>query len=205
MKFKSFVKKACEKACFLNLLEQKSKISKGKEIVYHQNQSQSYLSPGPNYPSEDICRILKCRIRDVDVKANFKNAYKDLKCPFQLCTSIETQHHLASCKFYPERSLISSNFQYNDLFGSDFHKQFQIMKIIMKRCEIRNEMFQTQLRNKCGPVDLRTVGRPVSGVTNRGTSRQARSLVIRGQTRKKSHLFKSTKKNKKTWRDKIII
>ena len=99
-KFKVLVKKACESACFSKLLEEKSEVSKGKEIIYDKFQIQPYLSSGTGLSSESICNILKCRIRDLDVKQNFANAYEDTKCPFSLCISSETQFHLFTCNFY---------------------------------------------------------------------------------------------------------
>ena len=57
---KQLVKKLCEDACFLNLLDQKAKISKGKEIEFKSFKMQPYLSSGTNLSSDDICSILKC-------------------------------------------------------------------------------------------------------------------------------------------------
>ena len=123
VKFKMIVKQACDSAFFVKLLDEKSQVSKGKEIIYNNFQIQSYLRPGSNLSTDDLCGILKCRIRDLDVKENFSKAYRDTECPFPLCKSSESQLHLAYCKFNPESSIIPNGFIYEDILKSDIDKQ----------------------------------------------------------------------------------
>ena len=101
---------------------------------------------------------LKCKIIDLDVKGNFPDMYRDSKCPFKLCTSYESQYHMANCTFYPVNTLIPNGLQYEDIFKSDIQKQFQVMKILMSRNEIRNKMLETQHCQQGGPVDPGRVG-----------------------------------------------
>ena len=179
VKFKQLVRNSCEKACFLYLKDQRSKISKGKEISYELFQIQSYLIPGSNFSSDDICNILKCRIRDLDIKGNFPKAYSDTKCPFPHCSSSESQIHFAYCSFYSNGSIIPNNVQYIDIFKSDIKKQYQIMKILTKRIEERNKNFGTSLYTRGGPGDPRGKERPVrKGVTqgHQQTATQPRDL-----------------------------
>ena len=196
--FKQLVKKACENACFSKLKEQKNKLSKGKEIKYHQFQRQSYLIPGSNISSDDMCNILKCRIRDLDLKGNFPNAYEDKKCPFTRCNSPESQFHFAYCEFYSDNSIIPRGIEYADLFESDVQKQFQIMKVLTKRMEERNKKFGTSLRTRRGPEDPRMKERRVRKGVTRNTTRQPLSLVIRGRKNIKSLRIKknNTKQHK---------
>ena len=139
--FKKLVKNYCEKACFRKLMKEKSEVSKGKEIVYKDFEIQPYLKPGSEFSSDEICGILKCRIRDLDVRGNFPNAYKSIECPFPLCKETESQFHIASCSFYSESNLVSNDLHYEDIFKSDVQKQFEVMKILMKRIEERNRLF----------------------------------------------------------------
>ena len=164
------------------MLEEKSKLSKGKEIEYNEYKIQSYLTPGYELSTDDICMILKCRIRDLNVKGNFPNAYRDTKCIFPLCTSYESQSHLASCEFYDNHLIIPEGLIYEDIFISDVKKQHKIMNILAKRCKIQNQLSDENLAARCEPVDPRKENRPVRGITSdntRSTSRQALSLVIR--------------------------
>ena len=195
LKFKLLVKNACEKAYFFKLLEEKRQLSKGKEIRYEQFQIQPYLSPGFNLATDGMCRILKCRIRDLDVKENFPNAYNDTKCPFPNCKSSESQDHLISCNSYPDNcNLIPSGLKYEDIFTRDVDKQYQVMQILMQCIATRNELFPAHLHNSGRPVDPRRKQRLVSRSTTRGTNRQALSLVIRGQRRKVKYHSKPIKK-----------
>ena len=141
--FKRLVRKSCHEASFQNLLDQKNKLSKGKEIVYKELKTQSYLHPESNLSSEDMCRILKSRIRDLDVKGNFVNSYTDTKCPINLCLSYESQSHLAHCTFYPETTSITNGLQYKDIFNDDIEKLFQIMRILVSRTDIRSKMIES--------------------------------------------------------------
>ena len=195
VKFKTIVKKACDSVFFSKLLEEKCKLSKGKEIVYVDFEVQPYLRSGSNLSPDDSCKILKCRIRDLDVRENFSHAYEDTKCPFPLCKSPENQLHLAICEFYPERSVISNGLKYADLFKSDIEKQFQIMNILIKRIAIRNEIFPAQAQSGGWPVDPRKKERFINRSTNRSTSRQTLSLVIRGQRRSSKKTIKTRQKS----------
>ena len=160
-----------------------------------QFKTQSYLCPESNISSEDMFRILKCRIRDLDVKGNFVNSYKDTKCPFNLCSSYESQSHLAHCTFYPENTLIPNGLKYQDMFKDDIGKVFQIMRILVSRTEIRSKLIESQHHKNVGPEDPRRVRKPVSRVTSKGTSGQALSLVIRGRRRKHMKSLRASNKN----------
>ena len=164
-------------------------MSEGKEINYEHKKEQQYLSAGSNLSTDDSLMILKCRIRDLDVRGNFPNAYNDTICPFPQCTDYESQYHLASCEYYCDDSVIPEGLEYGDLFKSKVEKQHQITKILMKRMSIRNSRFSSNSRSSCGPVDPRRDRGPVSRGTRdntRHTSRPALSLVIRGRRRKQS-------------------
>ena len=196
------VKKACDSVWFSKVMEEKRRVSKGKEISYERFQVQPYLRSGWNLSSDDLCKILKCRIRDLDVRENFSNAYENTKCPFPLCKSPENQLHLSSCEFYPDSSIISNGIKYEDLFNSDIEKQFQITNILMKWIVIRNEMIPAHTQSRGWPVDPRKKERLIDRSTNRGTSRQALSLVILGQRRSSKKTIETRQKsmrNKNKW------
>ena len=77
---KDLVKKRSRETYFRLLLNDKSKLSKGQEIVYQSFEQQTYLKPSSNLTSDEMKKIMKIRIRDVDLKCNFPNFYKDKKC-----------------------------------------------------------------------------------------------------------------------------
>ena len=79
-KFKGIVKEACRSACFNSLLNEKEKLSKGKEIIYNELKTQSYLLPGNNLSTESARWIFTLRSRDLPIRGNFPGAHKELKC-----------------------------------------------------------------------------------------------------------------------------
>ena len=186
------VKKACDRAFYIQLLAEKCKLSKGKEIRYDNFQVQPYLRSESKLSSEESCKILKCRIRDLDVRDNFPNAYADRSCPFPQCESPESQLHLSTCQYYSDSSVIPNGLKYEDLFESDIEKQFQVMSILMKRVSIRNKLFPAHTSSRGWPVDPRKEERLIS----RDTSRQSLSLVIRRRRNKDKKTVKYRQKSK---------
>ena len=143
------------------------------------------MRPGSNLAIDDVCNILKSRIRDLDVKENFPNSHKDTKCPFPLCDSSESQAHLFSCESYPDDcNIIPIGMKYENLFESNTKKQYQIMNILITCIAVRNNMFSSNHHKSGEPEDPRRKEKPVERNTARGTSRQALSLVIRGRRRR---------------------
>ena len=180
VKFKSFVRKSCERASFNKLIHDKSKLSKGKELEYCMSELQQYLTPGSYLSSDDVCNILKCRIRDLDVKGNFPMKYSDKSCPFPDCKATESQYHFATCGYYPHTKVIPNGVHYSDLFESDPLKQYQIMKILMERFATRIKVIEehTGGTESSVPVDPRRTGRTSADI-------RPPRLVVRRRGKKK--------------------
>ena len=141
-KFKEMIKHSIEKASFENLLKEKSKLRKGKEILYEHQKHQGYLKPGNNINIHDMRRIFQLRIRDVTVRGNFPKAYQSTVCLFPGCSSEETQFHLFYSNCWVETNdlanLQESSACYEDIFNNNVVKQLQVMSVIYRKPESRN-------------------------------------------------------------------
>ena len=95
-KFKALVKSSCETACFRYLLNEKQKLSKGKELIYTKFETQMYLNPGMGISVDTMRKIYHIRCREVFVKCNFPSAFSDKKC-LAPHVEIDEQSHVYSC------------------------------------------------------------------------------------------------------------
>ena len=75
--FKKIIRTECKQACFMSLLKEKNKLSKGKEIMYEEFKMQTYLKPGHNLTQHSARRIFSLRSRDLQIRGNFPNVYND--------------------------------------------------------------------------------------------------------------------------------
>ena len=71
-KFKEFIKNKCKEASFSALVEEKNKLSKGKEIKYTFNEEQEYLKSHNNLTFTFTCQIIRIRLRDLPLKKFFQ-------------------------------------------------------------------------------------------------------------------------------------
>ena len=116
--------KELAKEYLFDLKAKNSKLSK----VSNTYKFDSYLS-SMNITTEEKQCLFKFRTRMVEVKANFKNHYRqNLNCYF--CPEEETQIHIFSCKEIIE-GLDLSEVSYNDIFGN-LPNQEKIARILNK-------------------------------------------------------------------------
>ena len=87
--------------------------------------------------------LFKLRVREINVKANYKNMYPDLKC--RLCTSQnveETQYHLVNCDVLISKCKnLAQNvkIEYEDIFENGA-KQVLAAKLLHEVIEIRRTL-----------------------------------------------------------------
>ena len=155
-KFKTVVKSACEKACFAELVEEKKKLKKGKENTYSELKIQPYLSQGRGFSIDEKRKIYHIRNREVYLKSNFPSAHKDTNCSApHIYPTIADQKHVYSCSFLNEESAVSKDVKYEDIFGRDSLKQFEVMKIFYHRYEMFKKHYPSQRDVLGGHIDPR--------------------------------------------------
>ena len=94
--FKKLVKDSVKKKAFSELIKQQREHSKGKEIVYKDLGLQEYLKLNSPLSIEEKQFLFAARTRGLDLKNNFKQGKKDLRC--RLCRGhIEDQQSLLTC------------------------------------------------------------------------------------------------------------
>ena len=82
------------------------------------------------------------RVREVDVKCNYKNNYNDLKCTFCNSTEDESKYHLLQCENLIEncKNLADNiNIEYEDIYDQ-LEKQVPAEKLLHEVLEIRQKM-----------------------------------------------------------------
>ena len=73
-----------------------------------------------NLTVEDINWIFKCKTCDIDVKANRKWKYTNIKCDICEIGEVETQSHTLTCKRLMELNHIVTYIpNYNDIYRND--------------------------------------------------------------------------------------
>ena len=147
-KFKEMVKTFIEKASFTNLLEEKNKTSKGRNVEYNEFKMQHYLAPGNQIVINDMRKIFQLKIRDIPVRQNFPKAYNSMICPSSECDINETQQHLldSNCWINEEtaQSVNSNDLKYEDIYSNNVMNQFKVMSVIFQRIAVRDK----HLRNE---------------------------------------------------------
>ena len=78
--FKNIIKRSCMNSAFQYLMLQKSKLSKGSEIVYNEIETQAYLRPGSQITLSDMRNICMIRLRNINLKCNCPSIYPNRKC-----------------------------------------------------------------------------------------------------------------------------
>ena len=89
------VRESCSESFFNTLKEKQRVLSKGSEIQYTRFEMQGYLKAENKLNKELQQNMMKLRICDVYIKANFPMAFKDKQCSASvLCLHEETQKHI---------------------------------------------------------------------------------------------------------------
>ena len=181
-KFKSIVKTACKESCFNKLLEEKQKLSKGKEISYTKFETQKYLSSGNGLSLDTMRKIFHTRCREIFLKCNFPSSFSDRNCVSRCDEGQDCERHIYSCRLFSNQNeILFKNISFEEIFENDVQKQKEVVNILFSRLEIR-KTFLTSASPDGVPHDPR-----------RG---QARALPRLGIREAKGKHAKSKKKNK---------
>ena len=102
---------------------------------------QPYLQPGNNLNIDQMRKIFKLRIRDIqEIKGNCPKEYTSLECPMPSCKENMSQKHIFYCTAIPNQNeMIYESIDYEDLFKSDVKKQFLVMNIMYNRLKTISE------------------------------------------------------------------
>ena len=150
--YKKQLKFACENAAFTYLINQKDKLSKGKEINYNNFQMQNYFKSENNLNLKLMRQIFLLRVRNLPVKCNFPSQYSDVKCVINICEGDDSQSHLYFCDFVSPKNVITTrNINYNDIFMTDVSKQVTVTHIIMQKYQSRLNIMSPASGNPADP------------------------------------------------------
>ena len=124
------------------MLKIKETHSKLKEVEYSKLEMQHYIKSDSNLTDDEKCLLFQFRVRQIDVKCNYKNKYFIHNC--DICTSNEKddQYHLLQCEYlikHCKKLAENTTVEYEDLFG-DKEKQFQAAKLLIEVWEKRKEL-----------------------------------------------------------------
>ena len=82
----------------------------------------------------------------LDVKANFKNKYHDVKCPN--CSEEDTQSHLLFCdKLVGDSSIVKEVPKYSDIFGNNLEEILKVTRIMSQNFKLRNQLKSQDISN----------------------------------------------------------
>ena len=146
---KKKIREACSETFFNKLIEKQRISSKGKEIHYTRFEMQNYLKAENNVSKELQQKIIKLRLRDVYLKANFPMRFKDKKCSAsELCSFEESQKHIFSCIFLsPGNQLSQENVEYENIFGRCIKSQEITTEIFFQRYQKLKELVSSRVGN----------------------------------------------------------
>ena len=110
----------------------KSENAKGKQLNYTELKMADYLLPSDtDLTIEEKKWIFKCRIDDIDVRANRRWQYEDLSCLSCNSNKAESQIHILECKPLLENSNILTYLpNYSDLFGNDLDELIYVARLL---------------------------------------------------------------------------
>ena len=132
------IKPACKRSALEYLNSVKSRHSKVLHIPHISFTMQPYLKPN-QLSSIEAKFIFLVRTRMLDVKANFKNKYHDVKCPN--CSEEDTQSHLLFCdKLVGDSSIVKEVPKYSDIFGNNLEEILKVTRIMSQNFKLRNQL-----------------------------------------------------------------
>ena len=140
-KLKAKLKEDIKKAAFKFLMNKKSKLSKGSEILYESLGSQNYLKSVSNLSKRLMQQIFMIRSRNLSVWCNFPKKNTTLQCCATLCQSQETQNHLYSCKYLePVNMLTDTKTEYHNVFTNNVRKQVLVTRVLLQKFASRQKL-----------------------------------------------------------------
>ena len=143
-KFKKYIKKVISEKAFEYLIKIKEKHSKLNDISYTKLEMQNYIKSNNSFTDDEKCSLFQFRVRQIDVKCNYKNKYYNHQC--ELCTSNsqDDQYHLFQCEYLINNCKNLENnttIEYEDIFDdTDTKKQIKAAKLLYEVWEKRLEL-----------------------------------------------------------------
>ena len=109
-----------------------SKNVKGKYLKFIELKIADYLCPSdPNISIEEQKWLLKCRVEDIDVKANRRWQHEDISCLSCNTNSDKTQINILQCKSLLEKSEILTYISsYSEHFNGDIQEQVYVSRLL---------------------------------------------------------------------------
>ena len=127
-------------------------------------------------------RIFHIQTREIFLKCNFPNLFKDTNClAAPLCQEKDQNSHIFVCSYLMKPNELSiPNLQYSEIFSTDIVRQELIANIIFTRLEVRNTLQGTQSDSGVLQSDPR-----IKKLGIRGTKLKAKTVKRKIPTQKK--------------------
>ena len=134
-KFSLILNDRIEALAFKWLLDKKksrkSENAKGKDLKYSFLQMAEYLGPTSNASINEKKWLLKCRLEDINVKANRRWQFDNLICSSCDTNNIESQSHILECKtLIGQCEIVTYLPNYRELFEDDVEAQIYVSRIM---------------------------------------------------------------------------
>jgi hypothetical protein len=145
-KLRSLVVKGCRNSALQYLNEVKAKHSKVLHLDHNRWETQAYLKPN-NMSILEAKFIFLVRTRMLDVKANFKNKYRNnVKCAN--CDEEETQAHLLFCsKLVAGSSIVKEPPKYENVFSSNIEDILPVTRLMSQNFKLRNKLMSQEVNH----------------------------------------------------------
>ena len=152
-KYKDICKQKVKNLALEYLLEKKSKRQNKHRIKYDSLFMAEYLQENDfGFSVQQKRNLFKCRMQDIDVKANRSWKYENINC--MACNEpnqLETQEHVLYCRALTNKNCkISYIPTYNDLFSDNIEEQIYTSSMLCENLRIS----RVPTRSNCFSYDL---------------------------------------------------
>ena len=103
---------------------------------------QNYLKSNNNLTDEEKCLLFRFRVREINVKCNYKNKYLDLKCDFCKNYFDDNQYHLLQYEYFIDKCKnLANNIQIEyEVIFEDNEKQIKAAKLLQEVWKTREAL-----------------------------------------------------------------
>ena len=144
---KEVVKAACETKALDYLNNKKAEHSKVLHISHTSWEMQPYLKPN-SISSQEAKFIFLLRTRMLDVRINYRNRYKDIRCPN--CEDFpDDQAHLLLCTKLCSGTSVANRPtpDYDNIFNTDLGKMVEVSRLIHSNFKKRKQLLKSKDQN----------------------------------------------------------
>ena len=134
--YKSIVKNHIKEKAFNYLISRKesrtSENSKGKLLKYSKLEMAEYLTATDiDISIAERKWLFKCRVEDIDIKANRRWKYSDISCYSCDKNIPETQHHILRCEtLIGQNQILTYIPDYNELYQGSLEEQVYVSRLL---------------------------------------------------------------------------